>query len=297
MGGVPISEFPAGSAKPFFGEHFSWAASGFVGYSGRLSLFSLTGEHDGSSSAYLITPPANMVVKRFKNNRLLVVPLHAVGFEILLYRLVSPNSVHRLKRQVVPHFFSWKSGEHSPERYMDCRNGIVAKYMENPEKRLSITDCHDLGVDLHDLNRIRKTRNEILAFSLTFDQTIEQVDILLCSDCFHERGFGTGYSSIDFLRVDLGKDYCDLDWDSWTDQETLLLLDVLEIYNDNWNDTVEHVGTKSKAQCILHFIRLPMEDGLLENMEVPSKFISSIASNKDDHGIPYSNSNGNSVGI
>ncbi|KAK6132338.1 hypothetical protein DH2020_033898 [Rehmannia glutinosa] len=68
----------------------------------------------------------------------------------------SPSSVHRLERQVVPHFFSGKSAEHTPEKYMEARNFIVAKYMENPEKHLSVADCQGLvaGIDIDDLTRI-----------------------------------------------------------------------------------------------------------------------------------------------
>ncbi|CAL5326798.1 unnamed protein product [Camellia sinensis] len=95
-------------------------------------------DNQGSSStaAYVITPPPVMegrgVVKRFGANRVHVVPMHADWF--------SPSTVHRLERQVVPHFFSGKSAEHRPEKYVECRNWIVAKYMENPEMRLSIDD-------------------------------------------------------------------------------------------------------------------------------------------------------------
>ncbi|KAI7996661.1 hypothetical protein LOK49_LG10G02446 [Camellia lanceoleosa] len=35
-------------------------------------------------------------------------------------RWFSPNTVHRLERQVVPHFFSGKSAEHRPEKYVEC---------------------------------------------------------------------------------------------------------------------------------------------------------------------------------
>ncbi|KAI8015857.1 SWI/SNF complex subunit SWI3C [Camellia lanceoleosa] len=109
---------------------------------------------DGSSSttAYVIAPPPIMegrgVVKRFGGNRVHVVPMHADWF--------SPSTVHRLERQVVPHFFSGKSADHMPEKYMECRNSIVAKYMENPETRLSVDDCQGLvaGVDIDDLTRI-----------------------------------------------------------------------------------------------------------------------------------------------
>ena len=50
----------------------------------------------------------------------------------------------------------------------------------------------------------------------------------------------------------------------WTDQETLLLLETLELYKENWNKIAEHVGTKSKAQCILYFVKKPIEDSLTD---------------------------------
>lgn len=105
-----------------------------------------------------------------------------------------------------------------------------------------------------------------------------------------------GHSSIDFIRLDSTKDYGDADSESWTDQETLLLLEAMEIYHENWNEIAEHVGTKSKAQCILHFLRLPVEDGLLENIEVPNMSMSSNMSNGDAHGRKHSNSNGDVAG-
>jgi SWI/SNF related-matrix-associated actin-dependent regulator of chromatin subfamily C len=53
--------------------------------------------------------------------------------------------------------------------------------------------------------------------------------------------------------------------DQWTDQETLLLLEGIELYTENWDQISEHVGSKTKEQCLLHFIRLPVEDSFIEN--------------------------------
>ncbi|CAG5119364.1 unnamed protein product, partial [Candidula unifasciata] len=50
----------------------------------------------------------------------------------------------------------------------------------------------------------------------------------------------------------------------WTDQETLLLLEALELYKDDWNKVCEHVGSRTQDECILHFLRLPIEDPYLE---------------------------------
>uniref|UniRef100_A0A8B9ZF92 SWI/SNF related, matrix associated, actin dependent regulator of chromatin subfamily c member 1 n=1 Tax=Anas platyrhynchos TaxID=8839 RepID=A0A8B9ZF92_ANAPL len=53
----------------------------------------------------------------------------------------------------------------------------------------------------------------------------------------------------------------------WTEQETLLLLEALEMYKDDWNKVSEHVGSRTQDECILHFLRLPIEDPYLENSD------------------------------
>jgi len=51
----------------------------------------------------------------------------------------------------------------------------------------------------------------------------------------------------------------------WTQQETLLLLEALEMFKDDWNKVCEHVGSRTQDECILHFLRLPIEDPYLED--------------------------------
>ncbi|KAK7410612.1 hypothetical protein VNO78_01547 [Psophocarpus tetragonolobus] len=335
---------------------------------------------DGDPS-FVISPPPILegrgVVKRF-GAKSLVVPMHSDWF--------SPATVHRLERQVVPHFFSGKSPDHTPEKYMECRNCIVALHMEDPGKRITVSDCQCFlsGVDVEDLTRIvrfldhwgiinycvrmpsheslnavsclreepsgevrvpseaLKSIDSLIKFDkpncklkadeiysaltahnaqvfdledrirehlsenhcnycsrplpVVYYQSQKEVDILLCTDCFHDGRFVIGHSSIDFIRVDSTRDYGELDVDSWTDQETLLLLEAMEIYNENWNEIAEHVGTKSKAQCILHFLRLPMEEGKLENINVPSMSLSSNATSRDGSGRLHCYSNGDTAG-
>ncbi|KAK7320982.1 hypothetical protein VNO77_30996 [Canavalia gladiata] len=335
---------------------------------------------DGGSTRFVIAPPPILkgsgVVKRF-GDRTLVVPMHSDWFSLA--------TVHRLERQIVPHFFSGKSPDHTPEKYMECRNNIVARYMEDPGKRIAVSSCQGLvvGVVDQDLTRIvtfldhwgiinycaegpnhehwdnenclkdrngaicvpsatlrsidclikfdkpkcKFKANEIYSSTTTqnadtsdlddiirehlsenhctycsrplpvvYYQSQKEVDILLCTDCFHDGRFVTGHSSIDFIRVDSTVDYDDLDGDCWTDQETLLLLEAVEVYNENWNEIAEHVGTKSKAQCILHFLRLPVEDGKLENINVSNSSVSSNVKNEDDIGRLHCYVNGDSTG-
>ncbi|CAD6257873.1 unnamed protein product [Miscanthus lutarioriparius] len=339
-------------------------------------------------SLYVCTPPPLMeghgVPKQFQG-RLHVVPKHSDWF--------SPGTVHRLERQVVPHFFTGKSPGHTPEKYVMLRNRVIAKYLENPSKRLAFAECQGLvgsTAELYDLSRIVRfldtwgiinylaagsvhrglrmatsllreeptgelqlltaplksidglilfdrpkcslpaedissmapssSNSEAVDFDAVFadlDAKIrerlsesscsyclqplpslhyrsqKEADIFLCSDCFHDARYIIGHSSLDFQRVDGDNDGSENDSDKWTDEETLLLLEGIEKYNDNWDDIAGHVGTKSKAQCIYHFIRLPVENGLLENVEIPN---APIPFRPQSNGYQHSDSNGSTSG-
>lgn len=50
----------------------------------------------------------------------------------------------------------------------------------------------------------------------------------------------------------------------WTEQETLLLLEALEMFKDDWNKVAEHVGTRTQEEAILKFLQLPIEDSFLD---------------------------------
>ena len=39
------------------------------------------------------------------------------------------------------------------------------------------------------------------------------------------------------------------------------------MFKDDWNKVCEHVGSRTQDECILHFLRLPIEDPYLEDPE------------------------------
>ncbi|OIW08707.1 hypothetical protein TanjilG_03383 [Lupinus angustifolius] len=92
----------------------------------------------------------------------------------------------------------------------------------------------------------------------------KQADFDLCTDCFSNSRFGAGMSPLDFILMEPAE-AAGVSGGKWTDQETLLLLEALELYKENWNEIAEHVGTKSKAQCILHFVQMPIEDVFIDS--------------------------------
>lgn len=91
----------------------------------------------------------------------------------------------------------------------------------------------------------------------------KQADFDLCTECYNNGKFGSGMCPSDFILMEPG-DASGASGGKWTDQETLLLLEALELYKENWNEIAEHVATKTKAQCILHFLQMPIEDGFLD---------------------------------
>ena len=88
---------------------------------------------------------------------------------------------------------------------------------------------------------------------------------VICSNCFYEGKYPVTMQSGDFFKIineNYKKDLKDME-NEWTDQETLLLLEGLDMYDDDWSKVAEHVKTKTQDQCILRFLQLPVEDPYL----------------------------------
>jgi len=62
--------------------------------------------------------------------------------------------------------------------------------------------------------------------------------------------------------------------DEWSDQEVLLLLEAIEMYDDDWSQIEGHVKSRTAHQCIKKFLDLPIEDPYLhaENQGVNGAF-------------------------
>lgn len=81
----------------------------------------------------------------------------------------------------------------------------------------------------------------------------------VCPNCYFEGRFPSSMYSGDFVRMD-GSAAAATAEEPWSDQETLLLLEGVEMHDDNWDLIAEHVGTRTREQCILKFLKLPIED-------------------------------------
>ncbi|EEB07360.1 SWI/SNF and RSC complex subunit Ssr2 [Schizosaccharomyces japonicus yFS275] len=102
----------------------------------------------------------------------------------------------------------------------------------------------------------------------------------LCRACYEQGRFPSSFTSADFLRMDTAyfQQYRD---DEWTNQETLLLLEAIEMYDSDWNQISMHVGTRSREQCLVHFLQLPIEDPYRISVE-------NQVSTLKNHSLPFS---------
>ncbi|KAM5536082.1 hypothetical protein V8D89_010181 [Ganoderma adspersum] len=89
----------------------------------------------------------------------------------------------------------------------------------------------------------------------------------LCPPCYLDGRFPSNMFSGDFVKLTSATGANGVHQvagggvdDDWTDQEILLLLEGVELFDDDWSAIEEHVGTRSAQQCIRKFLQLPIED-------------------------------------
>jgi SWI/SNF related-matrix-associated actin-dependent regulator of chromatin subfamily C len=87
----------------------------------------------------------------------------------------------------------------------------------------------------------------------------------LCPRCFVEGNFPAGTSSADFTKIS-NPEYSSVpdSEEKWTEEETLLLLEGLEEFDEDWNRVADHVSTKTREQCVMKFLQLEIEDKYIE---------------------------------
>ena len=88
----------------------------------------------------------------------------------------------------------------------------------------------------------------------------------ICAPCYLDGRFPSTMYSGDFVKLTAtaaGVSHGSGVNDDWSDQEILLLLEGVEMYDDDWSKIEEHVVTRSAQQCIRKFLELPIEDPYL----------------------------------
>lgn len=147
---------------------------------------------------------------------------------------------------------------------------IQAAYQETFDREIKIN--MDLRKDIFEAKSLPATvvlkdqkpnQTKIFCFSCgvlcqTRYHSLKVPDVDLCRNCYLQGRFPSTMLSGEFVKLD------EQLREEWTEQETLLMLEAIEMYDSDWAAISLHVGTKSRQDCILHFLRLPIEDSYLE---------------------------------
>uniref|UniRef100_A0A667Y3A2 SWI/SNF related BAF chromatin remodeling complex subunit C1b n=1 Tax=Myripristis murdjan TaxID=586833 RepID=A0A667Y3A2_9TELE len=212
------------------------------------------------------------------------------------------NSIHQIEKRALPEFFNGKNKSKSPEIYLAYRNFMIDTYRLNPQEYLSSTSCRrNLTGDVCAVMRVHALLEQwglvnyqvdaesrplpmgppptphfnVLADTPSGLAPLQHKPLQVSASqhmlYFPEKSREKPSDCQNFgLRTDIyarkhPKSKGASAGREWTEQETLLLLEALEVYRDDWNKVSEHVGSRTQDECILHFLRLPIEDPYLED--------------------------------
>ncbi|KAL1896447.1 SWI/SNF and RSC complex subunit Ssr2 [Ceratocystis pirilliformis] len=88
----------------------------------------------------------------------------------------------------------------------------------------------------------------------------------VCPSCFLEDRLPSNHDSSQYTRVENPSYTAVPDRDApWSDVEVLRLLEGLERFDEDWGEISEHVGTRTREECVLQFLQLGIEDNYLES--------------------------------
>lgn len=128
---------------------------------------------------------------------------------------------------------------------------------ESPELTktpIAKVNCHQCG---NDCTRIYYHSNQADA------STKGKFD--LCPSCFTEGRLPANHTSGMYAKIENPTYTTTIDRDApWTDAEILRLLEGLERFDDDWGEIAEHVGTRTREECVLQFLQLDIEEKYLD---------------------------------
>jgi chromatin structure-remodeling complex subunit RSC8 len=151
----------------------------------------------------------------------------------------------------------------------------------NLELRRNVYDSTQDALALNEQERLNSTLNtKQYTCTVTGNDSAEvryhnlKAKNSISSRAFKEGQFGSNFQSSDFVKLENLQNHSDAA--PWTDQEVLLLLEGVELYEDDWEKVSQHIGSRTKAQAISKFIQLPIEDKYLTTYLQKSSKVNSV---------------------
>lgn len=123
-----------------------------------------------------------------------------------------------------------------------------------------IFNCYSCGVDCT-RSRFHYAKSDPASASNKPDE----IKYDLCPNCYFQSRMPSSHRSSDFVKMD-DPTYSSIpDKDApWTDSETLLLLEGLEQFDNEWSEISKHVGTRTREECVMKFLQLDIQDPYME---------------------------------
>lgn len=151
-------------------------------------------------------------------------------------------------------------------------------------KDVKQTFCYSCGKDC---TRVRYHNSKNPPATATTPKPSKEQRYDLCSICFQEGRFPSSTTAADYVKLE-NASYRSLgDKDSpWSDSELLLLLEALELFDDNWESVADHVGTRTREECVLRFLQLEIEDPYLDSQPQQSQRAQQSTTNTS-HDLTY----------
>jgi SWI/SNF related-matrix-associated actin-dependent regulator of chromatin subfamily C len=138
----------------------------------------------------------------------------------------------------------------------EATNGIEPS---EPKKK---SHCFSCGIDC---TRLRFHYAKAAPTSANANSPDTKYD--LCPNCFLQGRMPSSHNASDFVKLeDKGHSHV-ADKDApWSDSELVLLLEGLENFDDNWEQIANHVGTRTREECVMKFLSLEIEDKYVEDI-------------------------------
>lgn len=157
------------------------------------------------------------------------------------------------------------------------KNGDDGSIEEAAKTPVAKINCHQCG---NDCTRIyyHSSQSDARA-KAKFD---------LCPNCFTEGRLPASHTSSMYSKVENPTYTSILDRDApWTDAEILRLLEGLERFDDDWGEIADHVGTRTREECVLQFLQLDIEEKYLDS-EAPTNPPTGLSMLGSQHGhLPF----------
>ncbi|KAG0649266.1 SWI SNF and RSC complexes subunit ssr2 [Hyphodiscus hymeniophilus] len=145
---------------------------------------------------------------------------------------------------------------------------------------ISKINCFSCGIDC---TRVHYHNSQTDAAA-----TASKIKYDLCPNCYAEGRMPSNHNQSLYVKIENPTYSSVPDRDApWSDGETLRLLEAMERYDENWDEIAEHVGTRTKEECVVKFLQFEIEDKYLDAEPIkPSTGISMLGSQQGH--LPFS---------